>query len=195
MIVEPTILFNLFMALVCVWVAMTINSKFLRPAILNKKRFAIYELRDQLALLAMRGVIDEKSEEFVTLLRIMNMTIASTKDFRITRYVKLQSEIIADKQLRAHLESILLKIKSEKMPNEYRVIVSGFFEVALDIYKHKIWMLSNLLAPLIALVTLLAHVIKTARKLKGFLVSQRDKINHIESELRENKIHFAILSN
>ena len=192
MIVEPIILFNLFTALVCVWIAMIINSKFLRPAILNKKRFAIYELRDQLALLAMKGVIDEKSEEFVTLLKLMNITIASTKDFRITRYVKLQSEIIADKKLRTHLESILLKIKSEKMPNEYRVIVSGFFEVAHDIYKHKIWMLRNLLAPLIVLATLLGHVIKNAMKLKSFLVRQRDKINYIESKLKENRMHFAI---
>jgi hypothetical protein len=38
---------------------MVVNSKFLRPALLNKKRFAIYELRDRLAILAMKGVIDE----------------------------------------------------------------------------------------------------------------------------------------
>jgi hypothetical protein len=171
---------------------MIINSKFLRPAVLNKKRFAIYELRDQLALLAMKGVIEEKSEEYITLIRLMNSSIGSTKDFRITRYIKLQSDIILDKQLRSHLENILAKIQSDKMPHAYRLIVSDFFVVAHNIYEHKIWMLRNLLTPLIFLVTILGHVIKNARKLKGFLVYQRDRIDNIENQLRQNMSHFAI---
>lgn len=192
MIVDSIILYNLFISLICVWIAMIINSKFLRPAVLNKKRFAIYELRDQLALLAMKGVIEEKSEEYITLIRLMNNSIGSTKDFRITRYIKLQSDVILDKQLRSHLENILAKVQSDKMPHAYRLIVSEFFIVAHDIYEHKIWMLRNLLTPLIFLVTILGHVIKNARKFKGFLIYQRDRIDNIENQLRQNMSHFAV---
>lgn len=192
MIVEFTTLFNLFVGLASVWIAMVVNSKFLRPALLNKKRFAIYELRDRLAILAMKGVIDEGAEEYITLIKLMNRTIASTKGFRITHYLKMQSEIIADKKLRAHLESILEKIKSEKMPNEYRVIVASFFEVSHDIYEHKIWMLRLLLAPLIFTVSLLGDVISVAIKMRKYLVYQRDRINNIEYKLREDMTHFSV---
>ena len=61
MTVEPIIVFNILITLIALWVAMAVNAKFLQPALLNKKRFAIYELRDRLALLAMRGVVDEMS--------------------------------------------------------------------------------------------------------------------------------------
>ena len=191
MIVESTVLVNLLIALGCVGVAMTVNSKFLRPAVLNKKRFALYELRDRLAILAMRGVIDEKSEEYITLLRLMNNSINSTKDFRITRFLKMQSAIITDKKLRAHLDSILEKIRDEKMPDEYRQIVSEFFEAAREIYEHKTWMLRNLLTPLIFLVTILAYGIHTARKAKSFLIYQKERINNIEHELEQNIDRFA----
>lgn len=192
MTVEPIILFNLFVGLVCVWITMVINSKFLRPAILNEKRFAMYELRDQLALLAMRGVVDEESEEYVTLITLMNNLINSTKDFRMSRYIQRQSAIFMDKELRAHLGSIIEKIESENMPYDYRVIVSRFFEVAYDIYAHKTWMLRKLLSPLIFSVTYLEYFIKKLRKFRDLLVRQRDKINNIESELKENMEHFAL---
>ena len=68
MTVEPIIVFNILITLIALWVAMAVNAKFLQPALLNKKRFAIYELRDRLALLAMRGVVDEMSEEYKTLI-------------------------------------------------------------------------------------------------------------------------------
>jgi len=51
MTVEPIIVFNILITLIALWVAMAVNAKFLQPALLNKKRFAIYELRDRLALL------------------------------------------------------------------------------------------------------------------------------------------------
>lgn len=192
MIVEVGILFNLFVTLVCVWAAMVINSKFLRPAVLNKKRFAIYELRDRLAMLAMRGVISEKSEEYLTLLRLMNGSLNSTKDFRITKFIRIQSEIITDKKIQAHLNSILKKIENEKMPKEYRVIVASFFECAREIYEHKTWMLRNLLTPLVLFVTALTRGIKFFAAARDFLAAQRQRINDIELRLEQNENRFAL---
>ena len=192
MIVESVILFNLLISLFCVWVAMVVNSRFLRPAILNKKRFAVYELRDRLAVLAMKGVIDERSEEYTTLLRLMNNSINSTKEFRITRFLKIQSTIITDQKLREHLDSILEKIKHERMPKEYRQIVASFFETAQEIYEHKTWMLENLLTPLILLFTIFSYGIKAARSTKNFLVYQKNRVADIENELEVNVSRFAI---
>ncbi len=191
MIVESTVLVNLLIALCCVWVAMIVNSQFFRPAVLNRKRFAVYELRDRLAILAMRGVIDEGAEEYVTLLRLMNNLINSTKEFRITRFIKMQSAMINDESLHAHLDSILEKIKNERMPDEYRQVVSDFFEVAREIYEHKIWMLRNLLTPLIFVVTIFSFGIRAASKAKSFLVYQKDRINNIDHELEQNINRFA----
>ena len=112
MTAESMVMVNLFIFLICVWVAMVINSKFLRPAILNRKRFAVYELRDRLAILAMKGVIDQKSEEYITLSRLMNNCLSSTKGFSITHFLRVQSKIITDERLREHLDSILKKIKN-----------------------------------------------------------------------------------
>lgn len=191
MIVESMILINLFITLSCVWIAMVVNSQFLRPAILNRKRFALYELRDKLALLAMRGVIDQKSEEYITLLRLMNNSINSTKEFRITRFLKMQSSIIFDEKMRQHLDNILEKIKGDRMPDEYRKIVSDFFKVALEIYKHKTWVLRTILYPLIFVVAILAHLTRVAKGAKNFLVSQKERINDIENELEQNVERFA----
>lgn len=191
MIVEATILFNLLITLYCVWVAMIINSRFLRPSVLNKKRFAIYELRDKLALLAMRGVIEERSEEYVTLLKLMNSSLSSTKEFRITRFMKQQSMILNDKKLREHLDNILEKIRNKKMPKEYQEIVADFFVVAREIYEHKTWLLSYTLMPLILLFTLLAFVIRAARRVRNFLQYQKSRVDNIEHELDINVSRFA----
>lgn len=136
-------------------------------------------------------MIDEKSEEYITLLRLMNSSLNSTKDFRITRFLKIQSTIITDKKLRAHLDNILKKIRDEKMPNEYRKIVSDFFEVAREIYEHKTWTLRCLLTPLIFFVGIISQVIHTAIRLKNFLIFQKERINNIENELEQNVDRFA----
>ena len=192
MTAESMVMVNLFIFLICVWVAMVINSKFLRPAILNRKRFAVYELRDRLAILAMKGVIDQKSEEYITLSRLMNNCLSSTKGFSITHFLRVQSKIITDERLREHLDSILKKIKNQKMPNEYRAIVAEFFNASHEIYEHKTWMLLNILTPLIFVVGFFSYGIKALKKGKLFLIQQKDKINSIENELEENANKFAI---
>lgn len=192
MIVETTILANLFITLISVWVAMLVNAKFLRPARLNQKRFALYELRDRLALIAMRGMLDEKSEEYVTLLRLINNNIKSTKEFRVTRFLHFQALIVTDKKLREHLQSILSKIQNQDMPIEYRRVVFEFFKVAREIYEHKTWMLKYMITPLILIFTLLSFVMRIAGRFKEALVFQRERIEDIDNELEENVARFRM---
>lgn len=191
MTVEAIVLFNLFISVISVWVAMFVSARFLRPAILNKKRFALYELRDRLALLAMKGVIVEDSEEYITLSRLMNGQIKSTKDFRITRFLHNQYQVVTNKKLQAHLESILVKIRNEKMPEQYRSLVVEFFENSKNIYQHKTWLFRALLTPLIKVFTLTSYFIKTTEKIKDGLVSQKIKLKYVDEQLQENKERFA----
>lgn len=191
MIVESIIIVNLFITVACVWVAMLVNSKFLRPAILNEKRFALYELRDKLAMLAMRDVISPDSEEYLTLLKLMNNSIRSTKGFRITRFLKIQSEIIFDQDVRNHLNNILKKVHDDKMPEEYRKIVSEYFKVARALYKHKTWMFRLILSPLIFIVAIVARSVHAAKKLNEYLIFQKDRVTKIEIALETNMERFA----
>lgn len=191
MTVDSYLLVNVFILTVCVWLAMFINSNFLRPAILNKKRFTLYELRDELSLLAMKGLVSEDSEEYVTLMVLINRSIASTKDFRITKFLHIQSKVVSDKKLRKHIENILSKVRDHKMPDEYQRIVSSYFDAARDLYRHKTWILVQLLTPLIAIASLLQNMIKTFGKLKQYLLSQKQRIDSIGTELERNSRQFA----
>lgn len=182
---------NLFISLLSVWAAVLVNSKFLRPAILNKKRFTLYELRDRLAILAMKDVVSDTSEEYITLQRLINNSLMSTKEFKITRFLKLQSKIVTDQRLRKHLDSILEKIKNEEMPSEYKEIVSDFFVVASDIYDHKTWLLRNSLTPVILFFTFISVIIKTSKKVSDYLENQRANILRVEEELEANQARFA----
>jgi len=192
MIVDNMVLVNLFASLVSVWFAVLINWKFLRPAILNRKRFTLYELRDKLAILAMKDIVLEKSEEYITLQKLINNSLMSTKEFRITRFLKLQSAIVTDKKLRKHLDSILEKIENEEMPSEYREIVSEFFVVARDIYDHKTWLLRNTITPIILFFLLVSVIIKASKGITKYLENQRGKMIKVKEELEANLDRFAI---
>ena len=192
MIAEPIIFFNILITMMALWLAMAINSKFLRPAILNKKRFAMYELRDQLALLAMRGTVDERSEEYVTLIRLINGVIYSTKGFKITELLNMYSAIYKDKKLLAHLENIRHKIENKAMPDEFRAMVPVFFRLARDIYNLKVWGLRAILKPVLFLVSIFAHGVKAARATKLVLAKQLDEISSTQSKLEENITRFSV---
>lgn len=192
MTVESIVIFNVLISLISVWVAMVVNSKFLRPAVLNRKRFKLYELRDELAILAMKGLIKENSEEYLTLLRMMNNSIRATKNFRITSFLEMQYALVKDKELRAHLVEILEKIKHDQMPAEYKHIVGSFFAVAHEMYNHKTWLLRTSLTPLIAFLRLCGFMIKAASRANQHLEMQMKKVNEIEHELESNRAKFAV---
>lgn len=192
MTVESIVLLNLLVATISVWLAMFISARFLRPAILNKKRFALYELRDRLALLAMKGIIHEDSEEYLTLSKLINRQINSTKDFKITMFLQVQYKILSDKKLRQHLDSIVGKLKNRRMPEEYRLLVLEFFDNSKLVYEHKTWLLRNLLTPMIFIVSLISSVVKRVGYFKEFLQKQKSKIEFIDSRIEENRENFSV---
>ncbi|MDX8377270.1 MAG: hypothetical protein R8L53_04530 [Mariprofundales bacterium] len=181
------VFFNVFFSAISIWVAMYVNAKYLKPALLNKNRFTLYEIRDKLTILAMKGVVDEESEEYITLLILINNTIASTKSFRITRFLKIQAYIVTNKKLQTHLKSILDKIKSDKMPDEYKELVSHFFDISRTLYARKTKLIRRILSPLIFMM----EMIRILKKWRIILQSQSERITKTEDALVNYSNNFA----
>jgi len=185
---ELTVMVNLLVSAISIWAIMIINAKFLKPALLNQKRFALYRLRDKLTLLAMRGVISQESEEYITLLRLINRTIASTKNFKITKFIKIQAEIVTNKKVQEHLDSILRKIENDKMPVAYQELVSDFFAISLQLYERKTWLIRSALSPLLMIV----KTVRFFRAVHAFLKAQSERIESTEHAWINNRDRFSV---
>lgn len=72
---EINITINVLATLISVWICMAIYSVYGRRAKINSYRFRLFALRDQLALGGMGGKISPDSEEFNTMLSLINSTI------------------------------------------------------------------------------------------------------------------------
>ena len=79
---------NFIIACLSLWLIMLINYHFLQPALKNQQRFKLYKLRDELSLLAMRGELDENSDEYLTLIKLINNAIRATGSFQVIDYLK-----------------------------------------------------------------------------------------------------------
>lgn len=187
MTVNTVVYVNLLVALLSIWAGMYVNSRFIRPTSLNRMRFKLYELRDKLAVLAMKGEVQELSEEYTTLRDLMNSSLASTKDFQITTFIRMHFEIATNEEIQEHVQSIFSKIQKEEMPQEYREIVLRYFEVNRELYRRKTRLLRWALSPLIASFSYAALVLKTQKKLVEYLERQQDKVSTIENVLNRNE--------
>lgn len=186
---DVVVFVNLFCALVGIWAAMYINNKFIRPTALNQLRFSLYELRDRVAILAMEGVVNEDSEEYVTLRDLMNATLKSTKDFKITSFIKMHFDIASDEALQDHVRSIVAKVENEEMPPEFREIVVEYFEINSKVYWRKTRPIRFALTPLIFVVR---HASRAWKKLHGmleYLQKQEEKVARIECYLKFSTAH------
>ena len=124
--------FNFVIASASFWLSLLINHKFLQPALRNRKRFRLYELRDELSLLAMEGKLEEGSEEYQVLMDVINSAITATDSFKVTDYLRFLWKFHKDKELNQKIENIIERIRS--VPDrEYCDIASRAFQVMHEI--------------------------------------------------------------
>ena len=154
--------------------------------IIKQKRFKLYQTRDRLAMLAMRGVVSEDSEEYFTLMRLINNTLGSTKDFQITSFIKIHSAIATDEKLREHIENIINRIEDDRLPSEYSSLVQDYFSVAQDIFNHKTWMLKNIFFPAILLTMTILSIIDFFAKTKETLKTIENTVIKISDEFAQD---------
>lgn len=121
------LLFNLIITLICLWIILKVNHLFIQPAIWNKHRFMLFELRDNLAILCMKGQISEKSTEYLTLMSLLNKAVKETDKFQTVNFLRFLHAIKRNKNLQHKMDQIIQELNSES--KEYKQILHGYFKV------------------------------------------------------------------
>ncbi|QUX96565.1 hypothetical protein C0J08_14675 [Marinomonas sp. CT5] len=181
MTVNPEIFLNSIILLVSIWALMFLNYSIIKPTRINEKRFKLYKIRDDLAVMAIEGRIKENSDEYMILINLINNSIASTKDFEITKFINRFNRLLKDKALRRNIEQIIKKIERDELPDEYRKLVKQYFIVSKQIFAHKSWLLVNLLTPFILFFKVLGTIIIIFKSLSAQLTIKQEQIKDAES--------------
>lgn len=79
---------NSVVAIGCIWIIMYINFKCLYESSLNSKRFKLFELRDRLTVMVMKGDLDIDSSEYSIMLYSLNYYINATENFKLLVFLK-----------------------------------------------------------------------------------------------------------
>ncbi len=142
---------NFLFVATCIWAIAFINYRYLQPALKNRKRFELYKLRDELSLLAMSESLDEKSEEYLTLIKIINAAIKASRSFQVTDYLRFLFSFHKNKELQHKIRAVLEKI--DKTDNEeYCRIASSTFSVMNEILQTDTRVLRHLFFPILILL-------------------------------------------
>ena len=145
------IYFNILITLICSWLILHLNSKYLQPALLNKKRFKLFILRDKLSLLAMKGELSEDSLEYREFIHLINSTIKATSTFRVTDFLKYMYTWNNNTNRQKNLQKIYQKIKS--FDNyAYCEILSDYFSITQDIFDMQTRILRHVFFPILTFI-------------------------------------------
>jgi hypothetical protein len=155
---------------------MYLNNNFLRVARLNKVRFKLFALRDDLALLAMRGLVKEDGIEYRTLTRMLNESIKIMGHFSIIDFLKYVVAIHKDEKLRDNMNSILKKIEHHNI--EYKVIVHEYF-YTMNFMLHKHLRILRIVLPILMICVSLFSL------LRAIVVEKARIIQDVELEYKE----------
>ncbi len=144
---------NLFLTLLCLWLFVYLNNKFLRISRINGVRFQLFALRDRLALIAMKGDIDQSGDEYKTLRHMVNASIKVLDSFSIVSFLKHSIHISQDKELQKRLNKIIYSL--EKHGNkDFREIVFQYFKIMITTFdSHTRFLMKVFLPMVIVLMT------------------------------------------
>ena len=165
---------NFVIFLSCLWLVVAINYRYLQPALRNRHRFKLYRLRDELSLLAMRGIVNEESEEFQVLVQLLNAAIRATGTFQVTDYLHFLVRLQQDKNFRKRIEQIRRKVDGAKNPKYCRIASETFHVLNVMLRADTTTLRLVFLPIMIAIAALLALVkvssfLKTVEKKQRFL--------------------------
>lgn len=138
--------FNFFLTCIAIWVIIFINSRFLIPALLNRERFKLFALRDELAMLAMRRVIMPDSNEYLILLKLLNSSITVLGTFSIVDFLKFLLHINRDMRIRKQVDEIMNTLNHRD--ESYRSIVQQYFAVIQRMLLKQTGLFRNVLYPI-----------------------------------------------
>lgn len=164
--------FNILLTIACIWVAMYLNYTFLRVGRMNRVRFQIFALRDQLAFLAMRGKINHDSLEYSTLNYLMNRSVIILDKFSVVDFMKWLVYVYTDKELQKKVDRIMSNLKHND--STYREIVHNYFAIMHRTLNKHTRILKFLLIPVLLVLFLPIKVWKEKVKDKSKLIDDID---------------------
>lgn len=109
-----------------------VDARFLQPALKSKSRFRLFRLRDELSLLAMKGEVQEDSQEYKILMAMINASTRASQSFRVTVFLKHVVEFVRDDHIKADIAKISSIVK-ESDHVEYCRIATDYFETMLNL--------------------------------------------------------------
>lgn len=174
------LIINFLVASISIWLIIFINHNYLQPALKNKKRFILYKLRDKLSLLAMKGSLDEQSEEYITLVKIINGAIRASGTFQVTDYLRFLLAFHNDKELKTRISSVLEKL-SDADNEEYCRIASRTFTIMHEIMQDDTRTLRYFFFPVLVSIGKIFSILRWTTPNKSI---QRKK--HIVEEIDED---------
>ena len=175
------IVINIVITLLSLWLIVFLNNSDLQPALKNRERFKLYKLRDELSILAMAGELDENTEEYITLLSLINSSIFATGSFKVTDFLKYVFRIHKDKEIREKIERIInniIKTDNEK----YCKIAGKYFSVMHRIIRRDTFVLRAAFFPIMILLGAVISILRISTKPKSAVVHRKAVIDQIDNE-------------
>lgn len=126
------LLFNVILTCLVVWIAMYVNARYLSPAMLNRKRFKLFALRDDLALLVMKKVIEPDSQAYLMMLKHLNRSIRVLGSFSIVALIRHLMRLERDAATKKEIDTIMYLLKNSD--DAYKNIVSQYFFVLHELF-------------------------------------------------------------
>jgi len=118
---------NILLSILCVWLIMYLNTNYLKIARLSKVRFKLFNLRDDLAILAMQGNVESNCVEYRTLMDLLNGSISILEKFSIINFLRYLVTMHKDKNIQRKIEQVMQSLGHKN--NDYKAIVHKFFEI------------------------------------------------------------------
>ncbi len=172
---------NFLITGVSLWLLVFINNSYLQPALKNRKRFRLYRLRDRLSIVAMRGELDEDSEEYLTLLALINSSIKATESFKVTDFLKFVFYMHNDEALHEKIKRI--KSNLDKTDHhEYCRIASDYFSVMHEILRSDTRVLRFVFFPTMLFMAAIFAVLRFSKKPRSMVENKKLLIEQIDNE-------------
>lgn len=169
---------NLVISFVGLWIIMVVYNRYIVKARFDKYRYKFFELRDRLALMAMKDAIAVKSKEYIFLMKFINYSITGFEDFKIVDFIKVLMSV-KEKEEREFITSITESIHNHS--SELREIAFEFYGTLLKAIQFK------KIKRVLFTLSILSWILNTLRiclnqvcKLNEYKTSVSNTLDHLE---------------
>ncbi len=174
------IVFNITITILALWLIIFLNHSYLQPAIRNRDRFKLYKLRDELSMLAMSGELNEHSEEYITLLHLINSSIFAIGAFKVTDFLRYVFQLHKDKEMHARIERIIKNLKRTDN-QKYCQIAGEYFSIMHRIIRRDTFVLRVVFFPIMILLAAIISLLRISAKPKSAVIYRKAAVEQIDN--------------